>query len=125
MDSQPNWYVYLIGTVLGGYFKIGISTNYKKRLKQIQDGLPFDVSLLLVCQVPERLHADFIEKALFEKYWGNHLRGEWFTDINVIDFTEDVRHVWETKAKHLGFTANHCRSLLEVAVVPITVESTS
>jgi hypothetical protein len=88
MDSQPNWYVYLIGTVLGGYFKIGIST-------------------------------------IFEKYWGNHLRGEWFTDINVIDFTEDVRHVWETKAKHLGFTANHCQSLLEVAVVPITVESTS
>lgn len=73
--------IYLIQSIENSYYKIGVSKNPKKRIKELQTGN--SSKLKLVESYPSQ-YAHKIEKTLQRRY--NHLRkeGEWF-DFSLLD----------------------------------------
>jgi len=69
-------YTYLIES--NGLFKIGITSNLKTRLSQIQTGNPHKVSLICTKVWSTKEIALFIEQSLHYKYRNLRLNGEWF-----------------------------------------------
>ena len=69
--------IYVISN--GEHYKIGVSGNSKKRLKQLQTGCPLKLQLVDVYIVPRRI-AKNLEKQLHKMFWQRRLRfnGEWF-----------------------------------------------
>jgi hypothetical protein len=68
-------YVYLIRCEENNYYKIGITKNIERRLKQIQTGTPDKIYLV------EKYESDFsskIEKALHNYFIYCHRNNEWF-----------------------------------------------
>lgn len=66
-------YVYLIGNLEYGFVKIGYSNDPNKRLKSLQTGCPFDISILDVFE-----GGPDVEKSLHKRYRRYSTRGEWF-----------------------------------------------
>lgn len=68
-------YVYLIQSLENGYYKIGVSKNPKKRIKQLKTG---NSSKLKLIETYKSDLANKIEKSLHHRY--SHLKkeGEWF-----------------------------------------------
>lgn len=62
-----------------GYYKIGISKNPKKRLKQLQTGSSSDLQLI---DTYKTSRYSIIEKSLHRIYSHGLKRGEWF-DLNI------------------------------------------
>ena len=90
---QSQHHVYLLGNPNLGYFKIGMSHDADMRLKNFN--LPFDIAVLKVVRVPDRFKARTLEIALHGFYTGRglHLRGEWFKNINVREFTSVCKNL--------------------------------
>jgi len=88
-------FVYLIQSQEDGYYKIGVSTNPKKRLKQLQTG---NSSELKFIEVYECDFADKVERTLHRRY--THLRkeGEWFNLSleNEASFKEECKKIEES-----------------------------
>ena len=80
-------YVYLIagfGYSHEGVFKIGITSNYKQRLAQIRQGVPFDVLLVCVVAVDDPQE---LEQRLLAKFQSYNIRGEWLVSYRAdVDF---------------------------------------
>lgn len=85
-------YVYLIRNEETGNYKIGVSVNPRKRIKQLQTGSGEELQLIesFRSRYPRR-----IENALHQKY--RHLRrsGEWFylsieDEVSFIDYCEMI-----------------------------------
>lgn len=74
-------FVYLIQSLENGYFKIGISKNPNKRLKQLQTGNSSE--LKLIDKYPTK-HANIIEKSLQNYFSYSKKVGEWF-EIKLIE----------------------------------------
>jgi len=66
--------VYAIGSLDYGYVKIGFSTNVFARIKQIQTGCPFPVSIIKRWPGLGRKEEKLLHKS-YSKYKSN---GEWF-----------------------------------------------
>ena len=66
-------YVYFIGNYHFGFVKIGYSSCPERRLKQIQTGCPFNVSILGKMNGNAKK-----EKELHRKFQKNKTKGEWF-----------------------------------------------
>lgn len=81
--------LYIIGNVQQNICKIGVSKNPSKRLKQIQTGCPFKVSILAYV---EHLGRDS-EKEMHKRYKGDRMQGEWFR-IN-----DEIRSIIGEKSK--------------------------
>jgi hypothetical protein len=77
-------YVYLIK--MGEYYKIGISQNPKKRIKEFTL-LPQKLEIILTAKVNDYAR---IEEELHEKYKAKRVRGEWFglDDLEVKEITD-------------------------------------
>lgn len=73
--------VYLIQSLEEGYYKIGVSTNPKKRLKQLQTGNSSELKLI---DSYSSEYADKIEKSLHNFLGANKKEGEWF-DLSLLD----------------------------------------
>lgn len=67
--------IYLIKSISDGCYKIGVSKNPDKRLKQLQTGNPSELHLL---NVYESKIAFKIEKVLHNTFNINKEHGEWF-----------------------------------------------
>lgn len=66
--------VYIIGNIDKGICKIGYSTNPYKRLKSIQTGCPYEVTVLRFYEGIGKME----EKLLHKKYKKYKMNGEWF-----------------------------------------------
>lgn len=75
-QSTRSGYVYLIGSMRFGWFKIGMAKTCHIRIKQIGVLLPFTVHLLAIWQTSDRR---MLEVEMHKRYTGNHLNGEWFS----------------------------------------------
>ena len=66
-------FVYLIEA--GEYYKIGISKNPDKRVRQIGANSPFDVKLLFKYQTQ---YAEYVERCSQLYFINKHVKREWF-----------------------------------------------
>ena len=71
--------VYLVKN--GGFFKIGVTRNLKKRLNTMQTSTPFCLHLICADEVDTPLE---IEHTLLHRYKDKRFRGEWF-ELSSID----------------------------------------
>lgn len=74
---EPNCVYLLSGYSYGhsGFFKVGITSNLRERVRQISRSVPFEISLSVAVrdENPLQLESDFIGK------YGHYLvKGEWF-----------------------------------------------
>jgi hypothetical protein len=68
-------YVYLIGTKIFGWYKIGKSKTPEVRIRDLGILLPFKIHVYAVWKANNH---DLMEKALHELYAANRINGEWF-----------------------------------------------
>lgn len=61
-----------------GYVKIGVASNVEKRLKTIQTGCPYNLTILnaILCYSENQAYA--IEKYIHERFKKENTSGEWF-----------------------------------------------
>lgn len=67
--------IYLIKSLNEGVYKIGVSKNPNKRLKEVQTGNPSPVEIL---HLYETENAYKVEKSLHNRYSHLNTHGEWF-----------------------------------------------
>ncbi len=87
-------YVYLIQSLENGYYKIGVSTQPQKRLKQLQTG---NSSTLKLIDAFLSEYAMKIEKSLHNRYSYLKKEGEWFDlsieiEVNFIDECKKIEN---------------------------------
>lgn len=70
-------YVYLFQADHNNWYKIGISADIKRRLKDFAT-LPFDLVCIHHYLLPNRQKARDIEAALHKEFARNRVNGEWF-----------------------------------------------
>jgi len=80
-------YIYLIQGS-NGYYKIGKTTQPRKRLRKLSVVLPFDINVLHLIPTNDM---SFVEKHLHEKYQHKRVRGEWFALS--IDDVKEIREI--------------------------------
>lgn len=88
-------YVYLIYSQANNSYKIGISKNPIKRLKELQTG---NSDKLEILSIFESLFANKLEKTLHRQFNHLHDRGEWFflseqevsNFLNICEKTEET-----------------------------------
>jgi len=86
MQKKREYKIYLIHCKIINFYKIGISVNPQKRLKQLQTGTPYELSVVYIHEskfpfkVEKILHNSLSSKKVTEnyKYDFEKLKGEWF-----------------------------------------------
>lgn len=76
--KKPPKYVYLLSTESyghNGFIKVGVTCDYKKRIKQIDNTTPFPISAILIAECDDPL---YIESKVLKKFKANRIKGEWF-----------------------------------------------
>lgn len=76
-------YIYLIQSLDNGYYKIGVSKNPLKRLKQLKTGNSSELKLIYT--YPSK-YAHKIEKTIHNLFLYSKKEGEWF-DICISEVT--------------------------------------
>ena len=84
-------YIYLIQSLEEGYYKIGVSKNPQRRIKELQTG---NSSPLKLVETYQSEYADKIERTLQRRYSHLNKEGEWF-DMSI---QEEVMFVKNCKA---------------------------
>jgi hypothetical protein len=87
--------VYLIQSLEEGYYKIGVSKNPKKRVKQLQTGNSSELKLIASFSSE---YAHKIEKSFHSRFSYLKKEGEWF-DLSLIEalsFVEDCKRIHES-----------------------------
>lgn len=69
-------YLYLIKNLTNNYVKIGVSSNPRRRLSQLQTGNDSKLDLLGIIKVEEVFQ---IEKILHKHFASSRIHGEWFS----------------------------------------------
>lgn len=69
-------YIYFLKSKCNNYYKIGFSTNPKRRLRDICQSLPFYVEILVI---KKDMFALSLEKELHKKYKKNTIKNEWYS----------------------------------------------
>jgi predicted GIY-YIG superfamily endonuclease len=96
-ESFTQWgltYVYVIESS-SGHFKIGISDNPARRMRQLtRTKGPFDYSLIFFCGFDDRKTAREIEAHLHEEFRHARARGEWFS-LSAYDLIQLGTYLWE------------------------------
>lgn len=68
-------YVYLLRIVGTDIYKIGVSTNPKRRVSDIASYLPYDLELLAMNQINKPYQ---LEQGLIDLYQSKRIKNEWF-----------------------------------------------
>ena len=98
--------IYLFEAESSGLYKIGVSKNAKKRLKQVQTGCPYKIKILKVYdskyafKIESSIHRRLKNRNLSE-YEEYDIRGEWFV-LNE-EFIEGF--ISDCDSAHKGFEA--------------------
>lgn len=105
MPKKP-YKIYLIHCKFIDLYKIGISANPNKRIKQLQTGTPYELSIVSIfdCKYPFKtekiLHNSLNSKKAPEnfQYDFEHLKGEWFnlSVDDVLNFSDSCKKIEET-----------------------------
>lgn len=74
--NNPDGYIYFIKSVGLDFYKIGVSSNPKRRISDINSNLPFDVEILAINFI---VGAYEVESKLSKKYKKYNKRREWYT----------------------------------------------
>lgn len=75
---SDNCFVYVIHST-SGHFKIGFSTNPKRRLRQLKRTQgPFEYRLVAYIKLPTVADAKQVEKDLHDAFERKQVNGEWF-----------------------------------------------
>lgn len=74
-------YIYLIQSLEDGYYKIGVSKNPNKRVKQLQTGNSSELKLI---ETYQSKHANIVEKTIHRQLEHCKKEGEWF-DMSLPD----------------------------------------
>jgi hypothetical protein len=76
-------YIYLLSS--SGFFKIGVANDVSSRIASLQTGNPHPIKLISCYGFQ---NAEFVERALHQKYSNERLRGEWFnlSDKHIDEF---------------------------------------
>ncbi|HHF3209279.1 TPA: GIY-YIG nuclease family protein [Vibrio diabolicus] len=102
VDNKAPRYLYVLRCSGTSFFKIGISNDIDKRMRELQTGCPF--KLKLVCSTEpefEDMYAReilFLEKFFHKNYAEFHVHGEWFElsyehIADIVFFLEDVHQL--------------------------------
>ena len=88
-------FVYLIQSQEDGYYKIGVSTNPQKRLKQLKTGNSSELKFIEIYQCE---FADKVERTLHRRYAHLRKEGEWFNLSleNEASFIEECKKIEES-----------------------------
>ena len=88
-------YVYLIQSLENSHYKIGISKNPQRRIKELQTG---NSSELRLVETYQSEYAEKIERTLQRRYSHIHKEGEWFdmSISNEVSFVAECRKIEET-----------------------------
>lgn len=88
-------YIYLIQSLENSHYKIGISNNPQRRIKELQTG---NSSELRLVEVYQSEYAEKIERALQRRYSYLNKEGEWFdmSISNEVTFLAECRKIEET-----------------------------
>lgn len=86
LPKEPgSGFVYFVRA--GNDIKIGFSVTPKKRVHALQIGCPINVELLAI--IPGTID---IERELHRRFFGLHVRGEWFrADNDLLSYIQSVR----------------------------------
>ncbi len=99
LNMREKSFVYLLKVSNEGIYKIGVSKNVEKRVKQLQTGNPEPIEILksFLSQYPYKL-----ESVLHRRYNYNHVQGECFymEQKDIDNFEEDCL-ILETNFKIL------------------------
>lgn len=101
-------HVYLIQETENGYYKIGVSKNPKKRVKQLNTG---NSSMLKLVMSYESEIANKIEKTLHRKYSHLSKEGEWF-DLSVSEEADFINEC-EKIESNMNFLKMHGNSFID------------
>jgi len=85
-------YVYLIQSLEDSYYKIGVSNNPQRRIKELQTG---NSSPLKLVETYQSEFANQIEKFLQNRYSHFHKEGEWF-DMGIseeVSFRDECQRI--------------------------------
>ena len=103
---MPDNKIYLIYCKFIDLYKIGISINPEKRIKQLQTGTPYELLIITTYdskypfKVEKILHNTFVSKKTPDnfKYDFEWLSGEWFnlSTNDVLGFTDSCKKIEET-----------------------------
>lgn len=80
--KKPSQSTHLYVLEANGLWKIGVTNNMEKRLKQLQTGNPYEINVMLL---EERKNPQKAEKYLHRIYHEKRLKGEWFSDLSIRD----------------------------------------
>ena len=85
-------YVYLIQSLESGYYKIGVSNNPQKRIKQLQTGNP---TVLRLIYTFESEYSHQIESFFHKRFSYCRKEGEWFDldIINEVNFLDECNKI--------------------------------
>jgi hypothetical protein len=88
-------FVYLIQSLENSYYKIGISKNPNRRIKELQTG---NSSLLKLVETYQSEFAEKIERTLQRRYAHLRKEGEWFdmSISNEVSFRSECQKIEET-----------------------------
>ena len=70
--------IYIIKCSGTDYYKVGVSENALDRVKGLQTGCPFDLTVEMTCTMPSRLAAYTAEAQIHQTLCNQRVRGEWF-----------------------------------------------
>ena len=106
MSKNKPHKIYLIHCKIIDLYKIGISINPQKRIKQLQTGTPYELSIINIYEskypfkVEKTLHNTFSSKKTPDnfQYDFEWLNGEWFnlSIEDVIGFSDSCKKIEET-----------------------------
>ena len=101
-------YIYLIQSTNEGYYKIGVSKDPNKRLKQLKTGNSSPLKLINSYKTDI---ANKIEKILHRKYSHLSMEGEWF-DLSI---SEEVKFIDECEKieNNIMFLKNNGNSFID------------
>lgn len=89
----PNSELYILKIEGQDLYKIGVSQNISRRLKDISNAMPYVVSLLYLFKIN---NAYDLENYLHNLFITKHLKNEWFS-LNNNDLNECLKEVYKWK----------------------------
>jgi len=81
-------YLYVMNADI--YYKIGISRDPTKRLKECQTGNPHYISLYAQVNCKNEGYARWLEEVLHNHFHRYHYRGEWYQNLRKQQFVDAV-----------------------------------
>jgi len=88
--DNPKYWVYIIRQRGKSNVKIGVASNIENRIKSLQTGSPYKLSLVAKIGLSSRMEAYNLEKSLHDKFHWCRMEGEWFksTMLKKLDLIE-------------------------------------